>query len=172
MITDKNQINAKALEKIEKRMEFKIRFETLEVWNHAVKDDRDFRILINGIKEYCEKLVMPDFKGAKDQALLKSLFKMEAERQSNQALKYARTCINRGEARKRGWKEQKDTNEYNCIDNYSDNDNDIDSDSDIEDIDIESERESASLALTGSLPPQSEDALPENFWKDTEDNNV
>jgi hypothetical protein len=172
MITDKSQVDAKALEKIENRMEFKIRFETLEVWNHAVKDDRDFRILINGIKEYCENLVMPDFKGAKDQALLLSLFKMEAERQSNQALKYARTCINRGKARKKGWDNPKNTNVYNSIDDYSDNVNDIDSDSDIEDIDIESESETASLAFTGSSPSQNEDTLPDNFWEDTEGNNV
>lgn len=172
MITDKNKVDAKLLEKIEKRMEFKIRFETLRMWNLAVEDDRDFRILITSINDYCDTLTMPEFKGAKKPELLMSLFKTEAEKQSNQAEKYARTCIQKGEGRKRGWANTKDTGVKTSIDIYSDNDNDIDSDSDIEDIDIESERETASLALTGSSPSQSGDTLPENFWEDTEDNNV
>lgn len=171
-VKTKDDLAQDVLEKIENRMEFKIDFETLNMWNVVVKDDRDFRILIMGLHKYCKHMEIPDFSGAKDPAMLKQLFQIEARKQGFKAVKYAEMCINNVRSGKKGGlsraKKAAQASASERLRSQADIDYDLDSESgsDIEDIDIGTDINPASLVLTDSSPDEGKE-LPNDFWEDS-----
>lgn len=166
---DKNKLDDELLEKIKKRSEFKIRIDTLTVWDVAVKDSDDFRMLISALRNYCKDMTWPDFSKAKDKKLLEQLFKMEAAKQGNSAIAYAKMCIKNTHSGKKGGQATAKRTQASAKRTEADNDNDIDndfgSDIDIEDIDIDIDNDrSTSPCLSAGLSPEEDRKLPPNFW--------
>lgn len=171
------RITPEIMEKINKRTEFKINMDMVEMWAAAIKDPEDFRLFIMALTSFCRNMGKPDFSTAKDKRLLTTLFRLEAGKQRNSAICYAKTCIKRGIAGEKGGKERAKRFKANAnkskqnkadIDLDQDLDLGLGSDIDIEDIDIDIEQGSeqpAGPALTG-VPPAEEGIvlLPDNFW--------
>ena len=171
------KLTPEIMEKINKRTEFKVSMDMIEMWAAAIKDPEDFRLFIMSLTSFCRNMEKPDFSAAKDKKLLTTLFRLEAGKQRNSAICYAKTCIKRGIAGKKGGKERAKRTKANANKSKQnqadfDLDQDLDlglgSDIDIEDIDIDIEQESdrpSGPALTG-VPPAEEGIvlLPENFW--------
>lgn len=165
----KKDISPSLMEKIQNRTEIKIRMDTIEIWEAAIKEPEDFEMLMLAIVRYCRDFSEPDFSKAKDQRLLKRLFNQEAAKQKNAAVKYAEICMKRSEAGKKGRRAsvkqtQANVNKRNHV--SADNAIDYGHGLDIEDIETDDELDRPSgHALTG-VPPAEEGIvlLPDNFW--------
>lgn len=182
----KKSITPEIMEKIKERAEFKIQMKLLKMWAKAIKDPEDFRLFIISLADYCEDLSEPKFSEANDPELLEMLFQLEAEKQRNAAISYAKICIKNTESGKKGGEANakrlhEKHSKANALRDRSDHDHGLGlgSDIDIEDIDIDIEQGSdqpAGHALTGRplangerierLPSGEEIVLlPEDFWE-------
>ena len=169
----KKDISQNLMEKIQARTEIKIRMDTIEIWEAAIKEPEDFETLMLAIVRYCRDFSEPDFSKAKDQRLLKRLFNQEAAKQKNAAVRYAEICMKRSEAGKKGRRSsikqvQANANKRNHV--SADNDIDYGHGLDIEDIETDDELDRpAGPALTG-VPPAKEEIvmLPDGFWDEEE----
>lgn len=172
----RKKITPEIMEKLKERTEFKIQMKIIKMWAKAIKDPEDFRLFITSLADYCEDLREPEFSEANDPELLDMLFQLEAEKQRNAAISYARICIKNTESGRKGG----EANAKRLLEKHSkanalrdrtghDLDLGLGSDIDIEDIDIDIERDSdrpAGPALTG-VPPAEKDEfiqLPEGCW--------
>ena len=157
-------------EKILNRTEFKVKIDTLMVWSIAVKDPEDYRKLILGLTNYCKDLTPPDFSDAKDPALLNQFFKMEAEKQGRSAIKYARMCMERAKAGKKGGKANSKQVKANAKQKQADYDSESGSGSDIDiediDIDIGIDHPTSPAPEGGGSSEIVREKLPQNFWGD------
>lgn len=179
----KDKITTDLMNKIQGRTEFKIRMDTVEIWEAAIKNPEDFEMLLLAIVRYCKDFSEPDFSKAKDQRLLKRLFDQEAAKQKNAAMKYAEICMKRSEAGKKGRRasvKQTQANANKSQQMTADNDNDIDHDLDIdtEGIGIDIEKGYGfdlpiGPAVTGGPPADKDERkyieVPEGFWDEIED---
>lgn len=169
------------MEKIQHRTEFKISMETIEIWEAAVKEPSDFEMLMLAIVHYCRDFTEPDFSKAKDRRLLERLFRQEAAKQRNSALKYAEICMKRSEAGKKGRRasvKQETASDSNCLHLTADNDNDNDIDSghghglgigigsEEPDTDTDNDHPTSPAPEGGGSSEIVREKLPQNFWGD------
>lgn len=165
-------------DKILKRTEFKISIDTLTVWTIAVKDPEDFRRLMTALIDFCRDFTVPDFSDAKDPALLKQLFKMEAAKQKNAAIKYATMCIKNTDSGRKGGQASAKRTQANAKRTRADNDNDNDIDSghghglgigigsEEPDTDTDNDHPTSPAPEGGSSSEIVGEKLPQNFWGD------
>lgn len=168
------KLTPEILEKINKRTEFKIRMDMIDMWAAAIKDPEDFRLFLTSLNNFCRNLEKPNFEGAKDPKLLNTLFKLESAKQRGSAICYAKMCIKNTQSGRKGGEATAKRTLPTAKRTRADKDYDLGlgSDIDIEDIDIDIEQESdrpSGPALTG-VPPAEEGIvlLPENFWDEEE----